>query len=226
MAERNIERAIRRILGDELWEAPEMTDVTPADVPEDRAMLLMSTQRQQGSGNGVRFREAMTGWLRTGGTNRRTRLALDAQIAGWEPFLREPSHPIAISGTIDIGGVAMARPVTRTLELFPDAGDVAIRTSEDDSDTLVLVGTKHQHRRNPLRLWSDLTTLDIEAADTVGRLRISTLETLKLASSIRGDAFTRGKRAAAVARFLMFFTRRALRGLMRPSGGGGHESGD
>ena len=121
---------------------------------------------------------------------------------------------------IDIGGVATARPVTGTLELFPAAGDVAmryrIRTSEDDGDALVLVGTKHQHRRNPLWLWSDLTTLDIESADTVGRLHISPLETLKLASSIRGDAFTRGKRAAAVARFLMFFTRSALRGMMRP----------
>jgi hypothetical protein len=58
------------------------------------------------------------------------------------------------------------------------------------------------------------------------RWNSSPIETLKLASSIRGDAFTRGKRVAAVARFLMFFTRSALRGLIRPSGGGGHESGD
>ncbi|HET9778735.1 MAG TPA: hypothetical protein VFP81_05580, partial [Propionibacteriaceae bacterium] len=59
------------------------------------------------------------------------------------------------------------------------------------------------------------TTLEIEAADTAGRLRITPLGTLKLASSIRGDAFTRGKRAAAVARFLTYFTRGALRGMMR-----------
>jgi hypothetical protein len=32
-----------------------MADVTPADVPEDRAMLLMWTQRRERSGNGVRF---------------------------------------------------------------------------------------------------------------------------------------------------------------------------
>ncbi|HEY9377721.1 MAG TPA: GMC oxidoreductase, partial [Jiangellaceae bacterium] len=42
IAERNVERAIRRVLGHEAWEAPEMPYVTPADVPEDRAMLLMS----------------------------------------------------------------------------------------------------------------------------------------------------------------------------------------
>jgi cholesterol oxidase len=162
----------------------------------------------------------MIGRLKTTGATRAARLSLDAHIAGWAPFLRNPSHPILISGTMNIEGVATARPVTGTLELFPDAGDVAMRyrikTSRDDGDTLVIVGTKHQHRRNPLRLWSDLTTLDIEAAGTAGRLRITPLGTLKLAGSIRGDAFTRGKRAAAVARFLTYFTRGAVRGMMRP----------
>ncbi len=226
MAERNVGRAICRMLGDDLWEAPEMPDVTPADVPEDRAMMIMSAPREQRSGNGVRFREAMAGRLRTTRTAHAARLTLDAHIVGWAPFLRDPNHPILISGAMDIEGVATARPVTGTLEPFPDAGDVAMRyriyTSSDDGDALVVVGTKRQHRGNPLRLWSDLTTLDIEAADTVGRLRISPLGTLKLASSIRGDAFTRGKRAAAVARFLTYFTRSALRGVMRPKGGGGH----
>jgi cholesterol oxidase len=120
---------------------------------------------------------------------------------------------------MDIEGATTAPPVAGTLELFPDAGDVAMRYrlngSEDDGDALVLVGTKRQHRLNPLRLWSDLTTLDIGAAGTVGCLRITPLGTLKLGSSIRGDAFTRGKRAAAVARFLTYFTRSALRGMMR-----------
>jgi cholesterol oxidase len=77
------------------------------------------------------------------------------------------------------------------------------------------VGTKRQHRLNPIRLWSDLTTLDIEAADTVGLLRITAMGTLRLGTSIRGDAFTRGKRAAAVARFLAYFARGALQGMLR-----------
>jgi cholesterol oxidase len=219
MAERNVERAIRRILGDEQWEAPEMSDVVPADIPEDRAMMIMSTQRQERSGNGVRFREAMTGWLQTSGTIRAARLSLDAHIPGWAPFLRDPRHRVLISGAIDIEDVAVSRPVTGTLELFPDAGNAAMRyrlqSSEADSDAVVLIGTKYQHRRNPLWLWSDLTTLDIETTDTVGRLRISPLETLKLAGSIRGDAFTRRKRVAAAARFLTYFTKGALRGMMR-----------
>jgi len=88
-----------------------------------------------------------------------------------------------------------------------------LHTSEDGGEALVLIGTKRQHRRNPFRLLSDLTTLQVEGADTVGVLRISILGTLKLASSIRGDAFTRAKRMAAAARFLTYFTRGALRGL-------------
>jgi cholesterol oxidase len=217
MAERNVERAIRSMLGDERWEAPEMPDVTPAEVPEDQAMLLMSIQRRQRSGNGVRFRETMTGSLRVSGVSRAARLALHAHIAGWANFIRDPNHPIWISGIIDVEGLATARPVTGTLELFPDPGDVAMRyrlhTTQDNGEALILTGTKHQHR-NPLRLWSDLTTLRVEATDTVGVLHISPLGTLKLASSIRGDAFTRTKRAAAVARCLTYFTRSALRGMM------------
>ena len=87
-----------------------------------------------------------------------------------------------------------------------------LQTAQNNGEALILTGTKHQHR-NPLRLWSDLTTLRVEATDTIGVLHISLLGTLKLASSIRGDAFTRTKRAAAAARFLTYFTRSALRGM-------------
>jgi cholesterol oxidase len=87
-----------------------------------------------------------------------------------------------------------------------------LQTTQDNGDALIPTGTKHQHR-SPLRLWSDLTTLRVEAADTVGILRISPLGTLELASSIRGDAFTRTKRAKAAARFLTYFTKSALRGM-------------
>ena len=82
MAERNVERAIRSMLGDQLWEAPEMPDVTPAEVPEDQAMLLMSIQRRQRSGNGVRFRETLTGPLRVSGVSR---------VAGWGSTLTSPA---------------------------------------------------------------------------------------------------------------------------------------
>jgi cholesterol oxidase len=87
-----------------------------------------------------------------------------------------------------------------------------LQTNQVSGEALVLTGTKRQHR-NPLRLWPDLTTLQVETADTVGVLRISPLGVLQLASSIRGDAFTRTRRAAVAARFLTYFTRSALRGM-------------
>jgi hypothetical protein len=130
---------------------------------------------------------------------------------------------ISLSGTIDIEGLTTARPATGTLELFPDPGDVAMRyrlqITQDNGEALVLNGTKHQ-RRNPLWLWSDLTTLRVEAGDTVGVLHISLLGTLKLASSIRGDAFTRIKRAAAAVRGAlrgMMLERTAAQGRDRPT---------
>jgi cholesterol oxidase len=189
MAERNVERAIRSMLGDERWEAPEMPDLTSAEVPEDQTMLLMSIQRRQRSGNGVRFRETMTGSLRVSGVSRAARLALHAHIAGCANFIRDPNHPISVSGIIEVERLATARPVTGTLELFPDPGDVAmryrLRTQQDSGEALVLTGTKHQHQ-NPLRVWSDLTTLRVDAADTVGVLRISPLGTLKLVARSAG----------------------------------------
>lgn len=217
MAERNVERAVRRMIGDESWEAPEMKDVKPADIPEDKAMQLMSVDRRQRSGNGVRFRETMAGRLQLAGEDRPARVALDARIEGLAPFMRDAAHPVSLVGTIDIAGVATTRPVTGTLELFPEPGDVAMRyrlhATDDSGDPFELVGVKRQHRHNPLRLWPELTTLMLESADAGGVLRISIPGTFRLAGSIRGEAFTRGKQVTAAARFIGYFTRGALRGL-------------
>jgi hypothetical protein len=145
------------------------------------------------------------------GTTIMTEVAQISEAAGNDDVVGVTRHRYS-----NIEGLTTARPTTGTLELFPDPGDVAMRyrlqTTQDNGEALILTGTKYQHR-NPLRLWSDLTTLQVEAADTIGVLRISLLGTLKLASSIRGDAFTRTKRAAATTRFLTHFTKSALRGM-------------
>jgi hypothetical protein len=87
-----------------------------------------------------------------------------------------------------------------------------LQTTQDSGQALLLTGTKHQ-RRNPLRLWSDLTTLQVEGSRHRRSPRISPPGVLKLAGSIRGAAFTRTKRAAAAARFLTYFTWSALQGM-------------
>lgn len=217
MAERNVERAIRRITQNPDWVAPETPHVVRGDIPEDRAMREMSRRRRERSGRGVRFTEAMTGSLQLGDRRHPTTLTLRAHVAGWNPFLGDPRHPIAVSGTLDIEGLASSRPVAGQLQLFPDPGDVAMRylleATDDQGRPLPLAGVKRQHRFNPFALWFDLTTLRLHAAGGRGILRISPVGVLALASSIRGDAFTRGARVAAVGRFLTFFARRALRGL-------------
>lgn len=78
----------------------------------------------------------------------------------------------------------------------------------------MLTGTKSQHRRNPLWLWSDLTTLHLKSSAGSGRLTISPRETTRLATSIRGQAFTWRKRRKVEGRFLV--SSRAA-----PSGGWG-----
>ncbi|HZA03714.1 MAG TPA: GMC family oxidoreductase [Propionibacteriaceae bacterium] len=221
MAERNVERVVRRLVDDPNWEAPEMASVTPADVPEDRAMRRMSEQRHQRSGNGVRFSEVLAGTLHSVDGSRAARLTLTAGVLGIAPFLRDPVHPVSIAGTAQIDGLATDAPVSGTLELFPDAGDVAMRyrlTGTDDAGRpLTLTGTKTQHPRNPLWLWSDLTTLQVQSSAGSGVLRISPVQTVRLGLSIRGQAFTWLKRRKAEVRFLRFFAGRAISGLGWPT---------
>jgi cholesterol oxidase len=164
-------------------------------------------------GNGVRFRETITGSLRVNGVSRATWLTLHAHIAGWRHFINDPNHPISLSGPSTSRDLAPPARLPAHSSSFPiPEMSHRLQTRQDNGEALILTGTKHQHR-SPLRLWSDLTTLRVEAADTVGILRISPLGTLKLASSIRGNAFTRTKRAKAAARFLTYFTKSALRGM-------------
>lgn len=230
MAERNVEHAIRRITGDEAWEAPERRDVVPTPAPEDEAMARMSERRRQRSGNGVRFSEVMTGHVVVDGRRASASIELAAWIPGWRPFIADPEHRVRLDGTLHIDGFVSRRPVTGTLSLFSDRGDAAMRYSfelaDDAGRPLHVHGVKRQHRWNPLATWYDLTTLRVEVlepAPDVGRaerriargiLRIPASGVLQLAASIRGDAFTRPKRLAAVLRFLAYFTRGALRRLM------------
>jgi cholesterol oxidase len=228
MAERNVERAIRRITGDETWQAPERPEVVPTPAPEDEAMARMSERRRERSGDGVRFAELMTGYVVMDGRRAPAALELEAWIPGWRPFLAAPNHPVRVQGTLQIDGLVTHRPVAGTLELFPAGRAVAMRytfESADDAGHAILVhGVKRQHRWNPIAMWHDLTTLRLEvrapaagdgrvARRARGILRIPARGVLQLAGSIRGDAFTAPKRLAAVLRFIGYFAQGSLRGL-------------
>ncbi|ADB32959.1 GMC oxidoreductase [Kribbella flavida DSM 17836] len=223
MAERMVEHAIRRRLGDENWHAPELPDVVPADVPEDAAMLAMARARVQTVGHGVRFQERMTGRAHFPDGNAVVDLRLSVRLAGWKPFTEDSRHRLTVSGTVTVGAIATAAEVTGTLALFPDGDAVAMQYDlgflADDGREWGLRGVKNQRTGNPLALWGDLTTLSFEVHPVEGErlgsgtVRISTPGVLSLGLSLRGEAYSRRDRLAARARFAGFFATNALRGL-------------
>jgi cholesterol oxidase len=220
LAERGIEHAIRTT-GTPDWRAPEWDDVRPTPAPEDEAFAAMSELRNRHAGDGLRFRERLTGTL---GVDRpaRTTLHLTAEIPSWDHFRASSRHPITLTGTLDIEGIATGQPVDGRLDLFPDGEDVAMRYvldgRGDDGRRIRLVG----HKAAPtLRdAWRPLTTLYLdthhagvavgEAQMSSGTVRMSALDVLRMLRSIRGVAFTGRRRIVVAARFAAFFARRAV----------------
>lgn len=218
MAERNVERAIRRVTGDSTWTAPETSDVVPTSVPEDEAMARMADRRRERSGEGIGFHERMVGDLHDpDGTRLLTRLDLDASVLGWTAFLADPKHSVRVEGTLHIEGRVTKRNVTGTLHLFPEDESVAMRyhceTTDDLGQPLSIDGRKQQRPGNPFAVWNDLTTLKVEVRHSRGQLRISPVGVIRLLASMRGSAFTKRKRLAATARFFSFFCAATMRGL-------------
>lgn len=217
LAERSIEHAIRTT-GTPEWRAPEWDDVRPTAVPEDDAFAAMSALRNRHAGDGLRFRERLSGSVEIDGPAR-TALHLTAEILSWDHFRASSRHPIAITGRLDIEGVATGRRVEGRLELFPDGEDVAMRyvldSRTDDGSPLRIVG----HKAAPtLRdAWRPLTTLHLDvhgaagsACTSGGTLRMSVGDVLRMLRSLEGVAFTGRRRMRVTRRFAAFFGRRAV----------------
>jgi hypothetical protein len=169
----------------------------------------------------------MTGHVDLDGSRAPARLELDAWIPGFRPFLDDPRHTVRVEGTLHVEGRITHRPVVGDLDLFPDSGRWAMRYTFDLTDDLgvpvTVTGVKVQRRWNPFAAWHDLTTLSLElrpseaagkAQGHRGRLRIPVLGVFRLMGSIRGDAFTHGKRVAAAARFVGYVARGTVRGIV------------
>lgn len=224
MAERNVERAVRRLTGNQEWQAPETPDVNPLDAPEDVAMAEMSRERRLRSGDGVRFSEQLSGTLHTAtGPPMALVLRLDVELPGWRNFLADPSHALQVTGTAAIGAGEDTASVGGELQLFPEDDSVAMRylltLTGPDEQTRRLVGVKTQRPGRPLAVWADLTELTVQlTADGTsspwnGMVKIATPDVLRLAASIRGDAFTTRRRLRSQLRFYQFFARHAYAGM-------------
>lgn len=227
LAERSIEYAIRTT-GTPDWRAPEWDDVRPVPAPEDDAFAAMSELRNRHAGDGLRFRERLSGTVEIDGPVRTT-LRLTAEIPSWHRFRASSRHPISVTGRLDIDGVATGRRVDGRLDLFPDGDAVAMRyvldSRADDGSALRIVG----HKATPtLRdAWRPLTTLHLdlhragagEAAARTGNgtLRMSAGDVLRMLRSLEGVAFTARRRGKVVRRFVTFFIGRAAAGVALPT---------
>ncbi|SDQ44614.1 cholesterol oxidase [Quadrisphaera sp. DSM 44207] len=105
VAERCAQVAVRRMTGDASWEPPERAAVRRGGIPEDVAVASTRARRPEPPPcAGVVFSEVMAGRL---GDDRVT-LRLTARIADLRAFLRDPRHPVALTGTVDVEGLTPA----------------------------------------------------------------------------------------------------------------------
>lgn len=226
LAEQSVEAVIRRS-GHPGWLAPEWDAVRPTPVPEDRPFAAMAARRAATAGDGVLFRERM----RTPDDS--VVLTLSAEVRSMDLFLADPTHPITITGTVDVRGLVRNAATEGTLSLFPDGHPVAMAYAlgfhDEAGQPWELTGTKTIRSRVPTGLLHDLTTLDTrihraaapaatphEAATrqepaTRHHLSIELPDLARLGVSLRGQGFTRARRVRALARFAGFFTRSAIR---------------
>lgn len=220
LAERSIEHTIRTT-GTPDWRAPEWDEVRPTPAPEDDAFAAMAQLRAGHAGDGLRFRERLTGTVQLGQQVQMT-LHLAAEIPSWDRFSASSRHPLTVTGTLDIAGIATQQPVHGRLELFPDGEDKAMRyvldSQGDDGTPIRLVG--HKAAPTLRSAWRPLTTLHLEidqsramdrdARTALGTARISVVDVFRLLRSIEGIAFTGSRRRRVARRFVAFFALRTL----------------
>ncbi|MGP3533710.1 GMC oxidoreductase [Microbacterium sp. RD1] len=216
-AERSAEHLVRRLSADPGWRAPEWPDVVPAPIPEDVAGAAMASLHARTSGDGVGFRERMQ-TPRGAGMGPAADLRLEVSFEGFDAFSADPSHPLEVTGTLSIAGVADHRPLRGTLSLFPDGSDLAMRYvldfTDDGGAERTLVGEKAFLGRGPLARWHGVTRLrwQLDGAPAVrGVVAIGAGAVAALLASIRGEGFTLSRRASVLRRFGLSFAARALR---------------
>lgn len=181
----------------------------------------MAQLRAGHAGDGLRFRERLTGTVQLG-QQVQTTLHLAAEIPSWDRFRASSRHPLTVTGTLDIAGIANHQPVHGRLELFPDGEDKAMRyvldSQGDEGTPIRLVG--HKAAPTLRSAWRPLTTLHLEihqpratdrdARTALGTARMSVVDVFRLLRSIEGIAFTGSRRRRVARRFVAFFALRTL----------------
>ncbi len=217
-AERAIELFIRTEQRNPRWQAPEMSTMTPAPVPEDTASAWMRQRRRATEDDGVTIhetiREVPLTKLRAG------RLDVTLTMPSLARFAEDPLRRLDAAGTISLAELPGTHAVTGTFQLFPPGKDYLMRydlTIVDRGRSIwVLTGIKSQVGRGPLARYraSTRVVFDVQSADGAtafrAHLRILPQDVLRNGLSIRGTGFTFARRRRAFLRFCVVFTRGLL----------------
>jgi cholesterol oxidase len=213
VAERCIERAIRRMTGDERWKAPEAASVLRPAVPEDGVVVPQAgTPPLRAPSGGVRYVETMHGEAPVplgddaSGHARRFRFSVTSIAVDVGHFVADPTHPTTLSGTVWVDGLtgrAGAPVVGGTFHLFPDSDEPLTRVmsyvvpfrAPVDGRLWVVRGRKVVGGHRIRDLWRALTTMEVtvrpaegaasEASGEVGWGRIDTAAVARMLASFR-----------------------------------------
>lgn len=241
VAERNIERIIRRITGQHGWQAPERAHAAPyADPLTAVAIPPEGTAPPEHPGLGLLFRERLSGTWRSApsATARRAaprpvRLRLRITISYLARFIQDPAHPGLVTGTLRAEGLTAGdAPIQGGVwNLFDASGGGPEREIRyvlpfhgGDGRRFTLRGARVFRPRPALalwRLWRDGTVLPFriqEGDDEHGRVvgagvtRIRLRDVLGLLLSFRVTGWhALPDKARALFGFLAFYVRTLLR---------------
>ncbi|MFC4469070.1 patatin-like phospholipase family protein [Streptomyces xiangluensis] len=177
----------------------------------------------------LRFSEDMRGGVTLGVGEESARLSVHLTIAtdSVERFVADPQHTASVTGQVRCPAFGGARELTGgTFQLFVDEGDPTrkemryrLHFTDDQDKPLTLIGVKTVDSGNPLRMWSETTTLRTrvlrghvpEGEEAIGEvaaegvLRLTVPDLLRELTTFRVEGSSSSARAAGLARFGMLF---------------------
>lgn len=177
----------------------------------------------------LRFTEDMRGRVTLGADGPPVRLSVHLTIAtdSIERFADDPQHTASVTGQVHCPAFGGVRELTDgTFQLFVDDGDPTrkemryrLHFTDDQDKPLTLIGVKTVESGNPLRMWSETTTLHTQVLrghvpqgeETIsevaaeGVIRLGVPDFLRELTTFRVEGPSPAARAAGLARFGMLF---------------------
>lgn len=236
VAERCIERVVRRVGQDPHWTAPERDGLQPVAAPEDAAIEAVRVQPavRPSPGVGLAFRERMRGNVGAPVAGRvvpqYAEVRLGVRIEDLTLFLADPLHAARLEGEVFVAGLTRAPvPVLDgSLHLLAPAEgrartmDYLMPFTADDGRRWALRGTKEVRREGRHGPWYATTRLRTRltapdevwsASTTSGLMTLGPVEVTRMLTTLRPlvrPGTQPEDRVRTFARFGTFFAREVL----------------